>query len=263
MNIRARSFAFEKLAYRVTFDSAGGSAVAPINVLNGRTLSRPAEPVRDGYAFVGWYKDSAHTVPFLFDTEIITSDTTLYAFWAESEEGQAEFTVTFDLNYDGAPTVASAVTIGGRLINVQQPVRSGYTFGGWWISMYDSAEMLTARYTEDTVFSENATLFALWTSTSQTGLAAPEVSVTSEGVTRSVAAGVTYRLKVEGPDGFTAVDKASDTAVEAIDFASAPAGDYVITVTAARGDESVSVTRYFKNKALDAVSFLPSWSLPR
>ena len=245
----------KKLAYRVTFDSAGGSAVAPINVLNGRTLSRPAEPVRDGYAFVGWYKDSAHTVPFLFDTEIITSDTTLYAFWAESEEGQAEFTVTFDLNYDGAPTVASAVTIGGRLINVQQPVRSGYTFGGWWISMYDSAEMLTARYTEDTVFSENATLFALWTSTSQTGLAAPEVSVTSEGVTRSVAAGVTYRLKVEGPDGFTAVDKASDTAVEAIDFASAPAGDYVITVTAARGDESVSVTRYFKNKALDAVSF--------
>ena len=117
----------KKLAYRVTFDSAGGSAVAPINVLNGRTLSRPAEPVRDGYAFVGWYKDSAHTVPFLFDTEIITSDTTLYAFWAESEEGQAEFTVTFDLNYDGAPTVAPAVTIGGRLINVQQPVRSGYT----------------------------------------------------------------------------------------------------------------------------------------
>lgn len=55
----------KKLAYRVTFDSAGGSAVAPINVLNGRTLSRPAEPVRDGYAFVGWYKDSAHTVPFL------------------------------------------------------------------------------------------------------------------------------------------------------------------------------------------------------
>lgn len=90
--------------------------------------------------------------------------------------------MTFDLNYDGAPTVASAVTIGGRLINVQQPVRSGYTFGGLGGKHVRRSRNAHRALHGDTVSSENATLFALWTSTSQTGLAAPEVSVTSEGL---------------------------------------------------------------------------------
>ncbi len=245
----------KKLTYTVTFDSAGGSAVAAATVVNGKTVSRPADPARDGYTFIGWYTDNTHTHPFLFDTDIVTSNVTLYAYWGESVLGQAEFTVDFELGYEQAPAMASAKTVGGKLYNVATPVRTGYTFGGWWISMYDDAEMLTARYTEDTVFCENTTLFAQWTANASAGLIAPEVSVTTEGVSRNVAAGVSYRLKVEGPAGFTVIDKASDAAVEAIDFASAPAGDYVITVTATQGSESVSTVRYFKNKALASVSF--------
>lgn len=245
----------KKLTYTVTFDSAGGSAVAAATVVNGKTVSRPADPARDGYTFIGWYTDNTHTHPFLFDTDIVTSNVTLYAYWGESVLGQAEFTVDFELGYEQAPAMASAKTVGGKLYNVATPVRTGYTFGGWWISMYDDAEMLTARYTDDMVFCENTTLFAQWTANASAGLIAPEVSVTTEGMSRNVAAGVSYRLKVEGPSGFTAIDKASDAAVEAIDFASAPAGDYVITVTATQGSESVSTVRYFKNKALASVSF--------
>lgn len=245
----------KKVTYTVTFDSAGGSAVDAATVVNGRTVAKPADPVKDNHTFMGWYKDSGHTAPFLFDTEIITSNITLYAYWGESVLGQDEFTVEFNLGYDEAPAMAAMQTIGGKLYNVATPTRQGYTFGGWWLSMYNEAEMLTVRYSDDTVFGENATLFAQWIDNAATGLVAPEVSVTAEGVSRNVVAGISYHIKVEGPAGFTTIDKASDAAIEAIDFASAPAGDYVITVTASQGEESVSTTRYFKNKALAGVSF--------
>ena len=38
-----------------TFDSDGGSAVAPQQVLQGQKVQRPADPIKDGYAFIGWY----------------------------------------------------------------------------------------------------------------------------------------------------------------------------------------------------------------
>ena len=39
----------------VTFDSDGGSAVAPQQVLRGQKAQRPAAPTKDGYTFIGWY----------------------------------------------------------------------------------------------------------------------------------------------------------------------------------------------------------------
>ena len=39
----------------VTFDSDGGSAVTPQQVLQGQKVQRPADPTKDGYTFIGWY----------------------------------------------------------------------------------------------------------------------------------------------------------------------------------------------------------------
>ena len=39
----------------VTFDSAGGSAVTPQQVLQGQKVQRPADPIKDGHTFIGWY----------------------------------------------------------------------------------------------------------------------------------------------------------------------------------------------------------------
>ncbi len=39
----------------VTFDSDGGSAVEPQSVPQGQPAQRPADPVKEGYTFIGWY----------------------------------------------------------------------------------------------------------------------------------------------------------------------------------------------------------------
>ncbi len=67
-------------SYAVTFNGNGGSAVGSQSVLYNGTATAPADPAKTGYAFVGWYSDSALTSPFVFATAI-TADTTLYAKW--------------------------------------------------------------------------------------------------------------------------------------------------------------------------------------
>lgn len=66
----------------VSFDTKGGSAVSPVSLLHGSTLdeaSIPA-PTKDGYTFLGWYKNAACTSKFNFRTAL-TENTTLYAGW--------------------------------------------------------------------------------------------------------------------------------------------------------------------------------------
>lgn len=75
------------LIYTVTFQSNGGSAVAPINnIASGSTITRPADPVKtqDGQEldFIGWYKDAALTDDWNFTYDTVTGSITLYAKWS-------------------------------------------------------------------------------------------------------------------------------------------------------------------------------------
>lgn len=65
----------------VTFDSQGGSSVSPItNVMNGDSITLPANPTMNDYFFGGWYTQKACLTKFSSDSGI-TSDMTLYAKW--------------------------------------------------------------------------------------------------------------------------------------------------------------------------------------
>lgn len=75
--------AFIEKGYWITFDSNGGSYVAPHFVPAGSKATAPAEPVNLGYAFEGWYTDSALTQKAVFDA--INSDITLYANWTPQQ----------------------------------------------------------------------------------------------------------------------------------------------------------------------------------
>lgn len=73
--------------YNVTFDTQGGSILKPAEGIKSRSLLNPPEaPTRDGYLFVGWYKDADCTVPWDFARDTVTKHLTLYAKWTEAEK---------------------------------------------------------------------------------------------------------------------------------------------------------------------------------
>ncbi len=69
-----------KQKYTVTFDSNGGSAVAPQTVEYGNTAVAPTAPDYEGYHFVGWSATQNDRTAVDF-TAPITGDTTYYAIW--------------------------------------------------------------------------------------------------------------------------------------------------------------------------------------
>ncbi|MBR5317381.1 MAG: InlB B-repeat-containing protein [Lachnospiraceae bacterium] len=67
--------------FTITFDSKGGTDVAPQNQMYGQLLEVPEEPTREGYEFTGWYVDPACDDEWDQDEDIIETDFTLYAGW--------------------------------------------------------------------------------------------------------------------------------------------------------------------------------------
>ena len=67
--------------FTITFDSRGGTDVAPQNQMYGELLVVPEEPTREGYEFTGWYRDYACDEEWKTEEDTIESDLTLYAGW--------------------------------------------------------------------------------------------------------------------------------------------------------------------------------------
>ena len=66
--------------HTLTFDTMGGSKIAPETVRHGLTVAKPKDPVNGGYIFDGWYTDKTFRHRYDFSTPL-TQDTTIYAKW--------------------------------------------------------------------------------------------------------------------------------------------------------------------------------------
>lgn len=64
--------------YVITFDSAGGSAVAPITNAFGAPLTKPVDPTKTGHTFGGWLKNGS---PYDFPETMPAEDIALMASW--------------------------------------------------------------------------------------------------------------------------------------------------------------------------------------
>ena len=247
-----------KTPYTVSFEANGGSAVAPVSVINGKTLSKPADPVYEGHKFLGWYEDADLTKPFMFNSKPVTADTKLYARWVEVAPGTQEFIVSFDLNYYTEESYPDMETVGGKLYDVPTPAtRDGYAFKGWYVSMYQDRSKLSYKYEDDIIFKENTTLFAKWENNAVTSvLRSPEVQVTADGVSwNGNPEARNYEVWIVGEN--TLIQQTTASTFVPFDFASAPAGDYTIRVTACAAvstNNSRPTEIYYRNKALDRVS---------
>ena len=103
-------------SYTVHFDMQGhGSAISNQIVNYGAKVNEPNKPAVLDYTFGGWYKEAACTNAWNFETDVVTSEITLYAKWEELSNcadetvydfsTQDEFTTAWDVvkaSYDCA-----------------------------------------------------------------------------------------------------------------------------------------------------------------
>lgn len=71
--------------YTITFDTAGGSEIAPITQDYGTQIASPADPTREGYTFLGWDKEIPTTMP--------AENITLKAKWKDIEKPTGEIII--------------------------------------------------------------------------------------------------------------------------------------------------------------------------
>lgn len=83
------------VSYKVTFNSNGGNDVKEQLVQEGSKIVKPSDPVKEGYAFAGWYIDDKCTEEYNFD-EPVSADIILYAKWNVVEEDEEDEDVTDD-----------------------------------------------------------------------------------------------------------------------------------------------------------------------
>ncbi len=68
----------------VRFASNGGTEIDDLTAVYGETITRPADPQREGKVFAGWYKDIDCTQPWDFDKDTVSGNMTLYAKWTDA-----------------------------------------------------------------------------------------------------------------------------------------------------------------------------------
>ena len=122
--------------YTITFDTAGGSEIAPITQEYGTVITAPEAPTREGYTFIGWDKEIPTTMP--------TENMTVTAQWEINQ-----YTITFD-TAGGSEIAPITQDYGTAITAPADPTREGYTFIGW------DKEIPT------TMPAENITLKAKW-----------------------------------------------------------------------------------------------------
>ena len=96
----------------VTFDSNGGGEVKSQTIQQGQPAQRPADPIKDGYAFIGWY-DKADleysNMPEWTFSYPVTKDLELVAQWMETRPISTE-PITY-LDKDGNQQVCNEYTV--------------------------------------------------------------------------------------------------------------------------------------------------------
>lgn len=188
-----------KVTYVVNFNTDGGNSVSNQIINKDGTITKPQDPVRDGYKFLGWYSNN---VLFDFNTPV-TTNLELVAKWEKAKDNSTtttttttkkndttnsttkktttkkndttnttttkktttttteakKYTVKFDSN-GGSKVSSKEVTSGSKVTKPSNPTRTGYKFGGWTLN--------NKAYDFNSKVTSNITLVAKWTAKTYT-----------------------------------------------------------------------------------------------
>lgn len=188
-----------KVTYVINFNTDGGNSVSNQIINKDGTITKPQDPVRDGYKFLGWYSNN---VLFDFSTPV-TTNLELVAKWEKAKDNSTtatttttkkndttssttkktttkkndttnttttkktttttteakKYTVKFDSN-GGSKVSSKEVTSGSKVSKPSNPTRTGYKFGGWTLN--------NKAYDFNSKVTSNITLVAKWTAKTYT-----------------------------------------------------------------------------------------------
>ena len=126
--------------YSVVFDTNGGTAIKTQSVEEGKLVTAPDAPTKDGYTFIKWNYEFENAV---------MSDIVIKA-----ERASISYEITYDAN-GGSVTNNKQTVNYGSSYTLETPARKGYTFVGW----YEGEK----RYYDGVwEISQNVTLKAKW-----------------------------------------------------------------------------------------------------
>lgn len=188
-----------KVTYVVNFNTDGGNSVSNQIINKDGTITKPQDPVRDGYKFLGWYSNNVlfdFSTPVTINLELVakwekvkdnsttgtttttkkndttssttkktttkkndTTNTTTTKKTTTTTTEAKKYTVKFDSN-GGSKVSSKEVTSGSKVTKPSNPTRTGYKFGGWTLN--------NKAYDFNSKVTSNITLVAKWTAKTYT-----------------------------------------------------------------------------------------------
>lgn len=187
------------ITYVVNFNTDGANTIQNQIIGKDKTIFKPADPIKEGYKFIGWYSNGT-----LFDFNTpVTANLELVAKWEKAKDNSTtsttttkkndttstttkktttttttkkndttsstttkkttteakKYTVTFDSN-GGSKVSSKEVTSGNKVSKPSDPTRTGYKFGGWTLN--------NRAYDFNSKVTSNITLVAKWTAKTYT-----------------------------------------------------------------------------------------------
>lgn len=201
--------------YTISFETNGGSAVAPVTVEYGHMLPAITPPTKEGYTLVEFVHNgakyyNADGTPYAAWT--VASDATMYANWTGRQ-----YTITYDISGGTGDIANKTATYGSAMPTIVAPTKAGYDLVGFFLGdvMYYGADGSSARNWDVT---NDATLVARWGPqmfTVTIALDGGDVNLPRETTWSSILDGYTKRFE-------------NGTTVATIlqDFGATPAKDY-------------------------------------
>ena len=144
----------------VTFYDVAEHVYRSFEINKGDKISAfPANPVREGYTFDGWYTEAEGGDKWNLDT-VVNEALSLYAHWTEGS-GEEKTQVTVTLHYqdgktsDGFVVIDKGTALGDKL--PANPTRPDYTFEGWYTDATEGE-----KWSAEALVEEDLDLYAHW-----------------------------------------------------------------------------------------------------